>query len=232
MSYITYALMEGSEDGSEQIQQLVIALLWRILQVFTNQQWHPTMVNFTFKRPPVMSQYRRAFDVPIMFDADFCGLIFHSSDLSIELPGHNESLHQALLNHAAEIAQRRPRELTEQVRILIRKNLEMQKVGEETITQFLPYEARTLQRKLKRSGTNYRSLLNEVRLDLGMEWLSNSDIPITRIAEHLCYSSLATMTRAFKTQTGMSPKAWRKMQSHLTQNDKKRTIRPRIVLDR
>ena len=144
-----------------------------------------------------------------MFNSDFCGVIFHSSDLRIELPEQNESLHDALRRYATEVAKRKPLGFSEQIRILIRKNLEIHKVDAEAVTQFMPFEKRTMQRRLKEEGTSYRSLLNEVRVELAKDWLSNSDIPITRLAERLQYSGLATMTRAFKTQTGFSPKAWR-----------------------
>jgi AraC-like DNA-binding protein len=98
---------------------------------------------------------------------------------------------------------------SEQIRILIRKNIEIHKVDAEAVTQFMPFEKRTMQRRLREEGTSYRSLLNEVRVELAKDWLSNSDIPITRLVERLHYSGLATMTRAFKTQAGLTPKAWR-----------------------
>ena len=72
-----------------------------------------------------------------------------------------------------------------------------------------------MQRKLKEGGTSYRHLLNEVRVELAKDWLSNSDIPITHMAERLRYSGLATMTRAFKAQTGLTPKAWRRKAQEL-----------------
>ena len=215
VSYVTYALLEGSEGGSEQIQQLIVTSLWQLLHAITDHQWHPTMLNFSFKRPLILSPYRRIFDVPIMFNSDFCGAIFHSSDLSIELLDHNKNLHDALHRYANDVTEKKPREFTEQVRILMRKNLDVHKVGTETITQFLPFERRTMQRKLKEGGTSYRHLLNEVRVELAKDWLSNSDIPITHMAERLRYSGLATMTRAFKAQTGLTPKAWRRKAQEL-----------------
>ena len=209
VSHVSYSLLEGSDEGSKQIQQLVIALLWRVAHAITDDQWHPATVNFMFKRPADISPYRHIFDTTVLFDCDFCGIVFHSSDLNIEIRSHDDDVHHALHRFATDVQKREPRSFDDQVRILIRKNLEIQKVGAEDVTQFLPYETRTLQRKLKECGTSYRELLNEVRVELAKEWLHDSDIPITRLSERLCYSSLATMTRAFKIQTGMSPTAWR-----------------------
>jgi AraC-like DNA-binding protein len=207
--HVSYALLEGAEDGSEQVQMLVITILWRLVHAITLHAWHPTMISFTFKEPQDTTALERAFDVPILYEGDFCGVVFHASDLQIELAGQDPNLYDALHRYAVEIATRQPRRFDEHIRVLIRKNIEVNKVGESTITQFLPFEMRTLQRKLKEEGTNYRQLLNEVRVEMAKELLTHSDIPITRLAERLGYSQLATMTRAFKTQTGSSPSAWR-----------------------
>ena len=215
VSYLTYSLLEGTEAGSKQIQQLAIAMLWQLVHAITDHRWHPTMVSFTFRKPADLAPYRRIFGVPIMFEGDFCGVVFHSADLLIELPTHDEELHDTLRRHALQVGNGQRREFADQVRILIRKNLDIQKVGEETITQFLPFERRTMQRNLKERGTGYRKLLGEVRLEMAKELLIESDISITRIAERLCYSGVPTMNRAFKTQTGLSPSAWRESRRSL-----------------
>ena len=218
ISYVTYALMDGTESGSEQVQQFVIASMWQLLHAITDQQWCPTMINFSFKRPVNTAPYRSIFAVPLVFNSDFCGIIFHSSDLSIKLSKRNANLHDTLVRYAIEVTERKPLSFTEQVRILIRKNLEIQKVGTGTITQFLPFERRTMQRKLKQDGSSYRELLSEIRVEMAKDCLSNSDIPITRLAERLQYSGLASMTRAFKAQTSLTPKAWRQQSQKLHTN--------------
>ena len=209
VSFVTYSLLEGLDGGSKQIQQLAITVLWHVMRAITQRRWHPTMLSFTFRKPTDLAPYRRVFDVPIMFEGDFCGVVFHSADLEIQLPTSDRELHDMLQRHARQLRSGRRGNIADQVRVLIRKNLDIQKVGEETITQFLPFERRTLQRKLKDEGTGYRQLLGEVRLEMAKELLRESDISITRIAERLSYSGVATMTRAFKAQTGFSPSAWR-----------------------
>jgi AraC-like DNA-binding protein len=209
VGYVTFSLTEGSLGSYKQVEQLVITLFWRFTGFLTEYHWHPTMVNFTFAKPMDLLPYHRLFDAPIVFDADFCGVSFHSSDLNIKLSKHDEPRHDKLYQFARSIKSSRPRELQEQVRILIRKNLELQLVGEEYLTRFFPFEKRTLQRKLSAQGTSYRKLLHDVRIALAMELLANSDISITRLAERLCYSDLANFTKAFGHHTGVPPSDWR-----------------------
>lgn len=209
VGYVTFSLIEDSAGSYKQIEQLVITLLWRFMGFFTEQNWHPTMVNFTFASPADLVAYRRVFNTPIVFDADFCGVVFHSSDLKIKLLKHDDVLHDNLSRFAHSVRSSRPRDLQEEVRILIRKNLELQLVGEEYLTRFFPFEKRTLQRRLNAQGTSYRALLHDVRIAMAMDLLANSDISMTRLAERLCYTDLANFTNAFTEHAGMPPSAWR-----------------------
>jgi len=209
VGYVIFSLIEDSAGSYTQIEQLVITLFWRFAGFLTAHQWQPTMVNFTFAKPADLVPYKRVFNAPVVFEADFCGVVFHSSDLNISLSQHDEVRHDKLLKFADSIKSSRPRDLPEEVRILIRKNLELQLVGEEYLTRFFPFEKRTLQRKLNALETSYRELLHDVRIAMAMELLSNSDISITRLAERLCYTDLANFTKAFSEHTGTPPSNWR-----------------------
>jgi AraC-like DNA-binding protein len=210
VSYVILSMIDDSSGSYKQTEQLVITIFWRFVDFLTEHHWHPTMVNFTFSKPADLAPYRQIFDAPIMFDADFCGVVFHSSDLKFCLPEHNAARHDTLYQFAHSVKRSRPIDLQEQVRRLIRKNLELQLVGEEHLTRFFPFEKRTLQRKLSSEGTSYRDLLHDVRIAMAMELLSNSTISMTRLAERLCYTDLANFTNVFSEHTGTPPSSWRK----------------------
>lgn len=209
VGYVIFSLIEDSAGSYKHIEQLVITIFWRFVDFLTEHSWHPTMVNFTFASPADPQPYRQVFDAPIVFDADFCGVVFHSSDLEIRLSKHDKVRHDTLYQFANSVKSSRPRDLREQVRILIRKNLELQLVGEEYLTRFFPFEKRTLQRRLKAQGSSYRQLLHDIRIAMAMELLANSDISITRLAERLCYVDLANFTKAFSEHVGTPPSLWR-----------------------
>lgn len=209
VSYVNFALLEHAEVGGRQVQQLVITILWQFIRSITNSGWHPTMVCFTFSKPVDTRPYQTLFNVPIHFEADFCGVVFHTADLDIEMPAHDKALRKAVLLHACAEKDWVPRSFDDQVRVLIRKNLELRRVGIDTITQFLPFESRTLQRMLKRHGTSYRELLTSVRTDMAKDLLKYSDISVTRLAERLCYQNIASFTKAFKKGSGSTPRVWR-----------------------
>lgn len=210
VSYAVFSALEEPGLVYKQVQQLAIMLLWRLLNVLSDNRWHPTTVSFTFARPADDLPYRRNFKSYVEFDADFCGVIFHASDLDIELPGHNIDMLERFRAEAHAIQDERSVGFDESVRGLIRKNIELGQVGEEHITRFYPFERRTLQRKLRDLDTSYAQLLGEVRTGMAMELLADSDVSITRIADRLCYNDLPNFTKAFRQQTGMTPRTWRK----------------------
>ena len=219
VAYVSFTLLGGSQGDSRQVEQVVLMLFFRLIGALSAWRWHPTTVSFTFSKPQIHAPYSQAFGAPIVFDASFCGVIFHSSDLAIQLPGHNPTQHANLMLRAQSILNSRPRDFEADIRMLIRKNIDSRQVGEEQITKFYPFEKRTLQRKLKLLGTSYREILSDVRTGEAKRLLIDSNLSVTRISTRLCFSDIANFTKAFKKQTGLSPSAWREMVRSDTSKD-------------
>lgn len=72
---------------------------------------------------------------------------------------------------------------------------------------------RTLARNLANSGTSFREILDQVRMDFGKELLLHSDLPVHGIAERLGYSEASAFVRSFNRQFSVSPAKWRKGQA-------------------
>lgn len=70
---------------------------------------------------------------------------------------------------------------------------------------------RTLQRRLADIGLTYSQLLTETRMRLAAERLTDSDMSIAEIADSLGYTDAANFARAFRRQTGMSPRSFRQV---------------------
>jgi AraC-like DNA-binding protein len=71
-------------------------------------------------------------------------------------------------------------------------------------------DSRTLQRKLQNQGYSFKQLTDEVRASLAAQHLSNSNKPLTEIAEILGYSELSAFSRFFQRIYGKSPSEWRR----------------------
>jgi AraC-like DNA-binding protein len=68
---------------------------------------------------------------------------------------------------------------------------------------------RTLQRQLDAENASFSDLLNGVRRDLAVRYLSNKGYSLLQVAEILGYSQLSSFTRWFSLEFGVSPSRWR-----------------------
>ena len=201
---------EYLEFGSVQGVQVAMGAFWRMMQLLSDGAWRPTMVSFTFTKPENTLVYKRFFGVPVLFGADDNFVIFHADDLRIPLPRHDKYLLEVLKRYAGSLKISRQRSLKDEVRDLLRKNLQSGKTGIEQIVRFFPYEQRTLQRQLTQLGTSFSELLHETRMEIAKDRLLNSDVSIARLADSLGYRDQGSFTKTFKGQLGFTPLAWRR----------------------
>jgi AraC-like DNA-binding protein len=73
---------------------------------------------------------------------------------------------------------------------------------------------RTLRRHLDAEGTAYRTLIDEVRLELARSYLASTQLPVTEIAALLGYEDPANFRRAFRRLQGCSPADYRAASPH------------------
>jgi AraC-like DNA-binding protein len=66
----------------------------------------------------------------------------------------------------------------------------------------LNISARTLRRRLIEENVTYQAILNEVKNDLAMQYLSNTKLSPKEIGYLVGYSNVSNFRRAFKVWTG------------------------------
>jgi AraC-like DNA-binding protein len=215
VAYLTRHTELKEKGSTVQSRLLGVATCWRTMRSVSGNRWHPSMVCFSFSRPEDTLPYRRFFDAPVVFNADYDGIVFHSSDLALALSTQDDKLHDVLSSHATSLELPSSHNLRQSVKDLIEKNLDAGICNIESVVRFFPFERRTLQRKLSAQGISYLQLLSEVRYEKASHYLQNTDITMTRLAEILCYDDLSAFTKAFKNNTGQSPREWRKNHQRL-----------------
>ena len=81
--------------------------------------------------------------------------------------------------------------------------------AEETAKK-LGMSPRTLRRRLAERNTTYRKLLDEVRAELAMGYLTTTSLSVDEIAHVLGYAETTAFRRSFKRWVGKSASAVRK----------------------
>lgn len=80
---------------------------------------------------------------------------------------------------------------------------------QETVARRLRLSTRTMARRLRRDGTTFRRLLEEVRHRDACRMLESSPLDIADIASQLGYLNPANFTRAFQQWSGKTPSRYR-----------------------
>ena len=67
-----------------------------------------------------------------------------------------------------------------------------------------------MHRLLKKEGSSYTRLLDQVREDMARRMLKHSNMQLTQISLLLGYSELSAFSRAFRRWTSLAPQDYRK----------------------
>ncbi|MGB1062504.1 MAG: helix-turn-helix domain-containing protein, partial [Ketobacter sp.] len=79
----------------------------------------------------------------------------------------------------------------------------------EDVAELLQVSSRTLRRNLKKQGTSYVEIVEDLRRETAISKLLNSNQSITDIAISLDFYDTSSFSKAFKRWTGQSPRAFR-----------------------
>ncbi len=205
-----YAIYLPQVPAVDQIYDLSIAVECNILRGLCGSRWNPREVRLARGAPVDVVPYEQFFRAPIRFDADQSAVVFPSGWLDHPVASSNAELHRHLEMEAEDLHATQPRDIVGQVRGLLRGSFATRKADAQSISRQLGLNQRTLHRRLRRAGTNFREELAAVRYQTARELLANTTLPLSRIAAALNYGDTSAFIRAFKKWSGVPPTAWRR----------------------
>ena len=109
-----------------------------------------------------------------------------------------------------------PRTVAEKTEAALRQCLADGRASADAVAEYLNIGIRTMQRQLAVEGVAFSGLLEHVRRGRAYELLTESDVPMWRIAEILCYSDPAHFTRAYRRWNGTTPNELRRRVGSIT----------------
>ncbi|WP_101757557.1 AraC family transcriptional regulator [Oceanicoccus sp. KOV_DT_Chl] len=99
--------------------------------------------------------------------------------------------------------------VAERIRLIIGSDLHEDLPTFEQLTKVLNMSARTLRRRLDKEGTSYQRIKDSARRDAAIEYLNNSKLTVSDVAELVGFSDPSAFHRSFKRWTGLSPGEFR-----------------------
>jgi AraC-like DNA-binding protein len=170
--------------------------------------------HFCYPEPAHSGEYRVMFSNDLSFDAPFTGIAFDAGYLNLPIVQDERTIKEFLRTAPENIVTKYKNGSSASARI--RRRLRQRLPGEvpdfETLAAELSMTAATLRRRLREEGATYQRIKDQLRRDLAISYLSDSDRSVVDIALELGFSERSAFHRAFQKWTGASPGEFRRGQ--------------------
>jgi AraC-like DNA-binding protein len=168
---------------------------------------------FAHATPANTREYEKAFEgAGLRFAAPCYGFAFHHDYLEAPLPCADASLHALLCEHVhltlTQLMQQPT--LSGRVREIASRELLEGDPTVFTVARELRMSPRTLARRLEREGTTFSALLDNLRQELALRYVTRHELAFTEIAFRLGFSHVEAFYRAFRRWTGQTPLTYRR----------------------
>jgi AraC-like DNA-binding protein len=179
-------------------------------RVSFGDDFDPLRVSFSHSGDGCRRRRRDFFRSPIEYGAGENGVLFDKGSLRKPLATANAELAHSSDRVIAEYLSRIGiGTTTSSVMAILIDALPSGEVTEESLAASLNLSQSSLQRRLKKEGTTYRAVLQEVRCNLAGSMLEDGSKTLNEISFLLGFADLSAFSRAFKRWTGMAPSAYR-----------------------
>ncbi len=167
-------------------------------------------VHFSFPKPEYHALLKEKLGCPVHFGKKASEIFISETLLNQRFSMANEITSQLCEQQCEKILQGLQQQagLVEQVRRLI-----INQPGEvpdpDKVASYFNVSYRTLRRRLRDEGTSFKDIHNEVRMEMAMDYLRQTELTTQGIAYMLGFSEVTNFHRAFKKWQGCTPGEFR-----------------------
>ncbi|MFL9935539.1 AraC family transcriptional regulator [Paraburkholderia sp. RL18-103-BIB-C] len=194
---------------TRQAIELAIGVLARHSSALLGNHWKPRAVHFAHPGPADQTFHRRFFGCPLEFGSDFNGVVCAAADLDYPNPAADPELVRYAESLATPLNVTGADSIALEVRKAIYLLLPVEQATVDLVARHLRLSVRTMQRQLGSADTSFSALIEEVRRELAVRYMSNPRYPIGRVAILLGYNQQGSFTNWFTARFGMTPRDWR-----------------------
>jgi AraC-like DNA-binding protein len=169
-----------------------------------------------FRHQPLspLRTYRRYFGCEVRFGQNADGVVFSDHDLACRIVASDAgTLDRVTAFIDRQFTRHRP-PLHAQVRGMIMQFLWTDDCTNERVAAELNMHSRTLHRRLKSEGTSFQQIKDEVRRDILLYYVQQTDLDFARISERLGFAEQSVMTRSCQRWLSASPTQIRSQRRH------------------
>jgi AraC-like DNA-binding protein len=177
------------------VEQVLLLGHLNALQI-TGGQARVREVLFRYQPLSSLSTYRRYFGCDIRFGQEQDGVVFSERDLLCPTVNRDVQLYEMATSFIDTRFTRVSPPMHIQVRALILQLIGTEECSNERVAADLCLHPRTLHRRLKAEGKSFEGIRDEVRRDVALSYLQQTDLPLPLIAEKLGYAEHSVLSRS------------------------------------
>jgi AraC-like DNA-binding protein len=207
---LSYGLLDDTVWPRRHDAEAMISILLGWLRQTLGPSWAPEEVCFEHARPRGAGELERLFKARIRFDSSHNGLWFSRALLDRTMEPAHADLGSLLEPYLEELLakKRSTADLPEHVVATMKSSLDAPSL--RAVARAQGVSQRTLQRRLRKHGASFHSLLERTRHESSIALLGNGSLTITEVALRLGYADVTSFNRAFRRWTGRAPSHYRR----------------------
>ncbi len=203
--WLWYKIPQGGQ-GAPASLDAALAVFIQLCRFTKGDDFNPKQVEFQHAAPTDKSKFDAFFKCPIVFSADENRLLFSRQELEVSLPMASPSLARANDQVVIDYIKKHDKgNIVNAVRGCIIELLPSGEVSQESVARQVNRSSRSLQRKLAEHGTSYKQLYEEIRKELAMQYLKETNRTISEVTYLLGFSEPSNFARSFKRWCGTTP---------------------------
>lgn len=205
--FLRYVLADLGVMPLRQSNEHGMTMIVNTLRMMVGSQWSPQEVQFAHDAPEDTSEHHRIFRAPVLFGFDSNALVIDLSFAERAVPAADQRLYLIMKQYLDQVLNEIPSEdgLFASIRKAIAESMRDGDPKLSRVAKKLALGPRTLQRRLKEYGFDFKKLVEDTRQRFAMNYLKDRKNSLTEVAFLLGYSELSAFNRAFKRWTGSTP---------------------------
>jgi AraC-like DNA-binding protein len=205
-----YGVYDDSARVSPLVYDLVLAVGCNLIAELSGGAAGPEEILLSRTMPADPSPWLRLGRCPVRFGQNQTGLLLKQPILALPLPASDRALHDQALARLSPGTGGQAPDCSGQVRHLLRPRLLTGQAGMHDLAALLNIHPRALRRHLRREGTTFAAIRDQVRNAAARELLMLGDLGIADIALTLGYADASAFVTAFRRWNGLPPGLWRR----------------------
>lgn len=196
-------ITERSELGSAQFGEALTALIVRMFREYLNPAWKPVRVDLQSEQLKGRDRIRKYFGCPVIFEADRYAVIIRKTDMCASLPQRDPETLRLLTHHLNGLKSEWPESIAERAGRTIESRLSEGQCSLADIALSMGTTARTLQRRLRNDGLEFRDLIARVRVRRAEQYFAQTSHPnLAKLSFLLGFTEQSSASRFLKQRMG------------------------------